>query len=330
MALGLPVGPTDLEGIVAILPTPSLPGADRWDCEASVDLEATSAMTEMIAGAGIDLFMTCGSFGEGASLLAQEHEALTRCVAETLAGHGLLFAGATTMNTRETIHLARRLVAAGADGLFLGRPMWMSLDGPGIVRFYRDVAEALPGIPVIVYDNEFAFKAKIGTETYKALAAIPQVIATKHIGGPTLAADLEATAGSMAVLPLDNQWPALAREHPSARAAWTGNAADGPEPLVALAAAVAAKDFARADTIAGEMAHAQAPMFPGGKLENFVDYNIPIAHARLEGSGKVRTGPPRPPYTTAPDGHLEGGRETGRRWARLCERYRDLPQRTAT
>jgi 4-(2-carboxyphenyl)-2-oxobut-3-enoate aldolase len=59
-------------------------------------------------------------------------------------------------------------------------------------------------------------------------------------------------------------------------------------------------------------------MFPGGKLENFVDYNIPIAHARLEGSGKVKSGPPRPPYLHAPESHLEGGRETGRRWASLA------------
>jgi len=315
------VGPSDLEGIVAILPTPSVAEADRWDCEASVDLEATAAMTEMIAGAGIGLMMTCGSFGEGASLLAEEHEAFTRCIADALAGRGLLFAGATTLGTRETIRLARRVLAAGADGLFLGRPMWMSLDAPGIVRFYRDVAEALPGVPIVVYDNGFAFKAKIDTPTYGALAAIPEVIATKHIGGPTMAADLEASEGRMAVLPLDCQWPALARTHPAARACWTGNAADGPEPLVALASAVAAGDLERAGSIAERMAWAQAPMFPGGRLENFVDYNIPIAHARLEGSGKVRTGPPRPPYTVAPEGHIAGGRETGRRWASLCAEF---------
>jgi dihydrodipicolinate synthase/N-acetylneuraminate lyase len=313
--------PDDIAGIVGILPTPSVPEADRWDCEQSVDLDSTAAMTAMVVSGGIRLLMTCGSFGEGATLLPEEHEALTACVADTLAGRGLLFAGATTMNTRETIRLARRLVDRGADGLFLGRPMWMSLDGPGILRFYRDVAEALPGVPIVVYDNQFAFKAKIDTATYAELAKIPEIVATKHIGGPTMADDLAAAEGQMAVLPIDAQWPALARDHPQARACWTGNAADGPEPLVALAAAVAARDVDRAEAIAARMAWAQAPMFPGGKLENFVDYNIPIAHARLEGSGLVRTGPPRPPYTRAPEGHMEGGRETGRRWRQLREEF---------
>jgi dihydrodipicolinate synthase/N-acetylneuraminate lyase len=175
---------------------------------------------------------------------------------------------------------------------------------------------------MVLYDNQFAFKAKIDTPTYAELSRIPEIIGTKHIGGPTMADDLLATEGRMRILPLDTQWAALAKRFPEAAAAcWTGNAADGPEPLLALAAAVGARDWERADAITARMAWAQAPMFPGGKLENFVDYNIPIAHARIEGSGFVRSGPPRPPYTTAPEGHLEGGRETGRRWASLRREF---------
>ena len=316
------LAPEDIEGIVGILPTPSLPGADRWDCEQSVAFDEVERMTARIASEGVRILMTCGSFGEGATLLHDEQVALAACIGEVLGARGLLFAGATTLNTRETVRLARRLVDAGADGLFLGRPMWMSLDGPGILRFYRDVAEALPGVPIVLYDNAFAFKAKIDTETYAELSRIPEIVATKHIGGPAMARDLAAVGGRMTVLPIDAAWPALARAHPGAvRACWTGNVADGTGPLTALARAVAAGDLDAADAIAARMAWAQAPMFPGGRLENFVDYNIPIAHARLEGSGLVRTGPPRPPYLLAPEGHVEGGRETGRRWASLAARY---------
>lgn len=312
------VTPADITGIVGILPTPSTPDAGHWSCAQSVDLDATAAMAERVVAGGIRILMTGGSFGEGASLTEEEHVLFTATLAGTLRGRALLFAGATTLNTRDTIARARRLVGCGADGLFLGRPMWMALDRPGILAFYRDVAEALPGVPIIVYDNQFAFKGKIDTETHAALSEIPEVVATKHIGGPSLAADLAAVAGRMRVLPIDAAWPALARAFPEeATACWTGNAADGPEPLAALARAVAARDFDRADRIAARMAWAQAAMFPGGRLENFVDYNVPIAHGRLEGSGLVRSGPPRPPYHLAPPGHVEGGRETGRRWAVL-------------
>lgn len=275
-------------------------------------------MTRQVVGGGVRILLTNGSLGEGATLTASEHRDFTACIASCLRGQGLLFAGVTTLNTRDTIQRARSLVDAGADGLFLDRPMWVSLDHPSIVRYYADIAEAIPGMPFILYDNQFAFKAKIATETYAALSHNQSIVGTKHIGGPAILDDIRAVGGRMRVLPFDTQWIALAKQFPDqVIACWTGNAADGTEPLVALDSAIRERDWARAEAITARMAWAQAPMFPGGKLENFVDYNIPIAHARIEGSGLVRSGPPRPPYIFAPDGHMEGGRETGRRWASL-------------
>ena len=308
----------DITGVLGMIPTPSTADAADWRCENSVDLEQTAKMVSQVVSGGVRILLTNGSLGEGATLIAREHQDFTDCVVQTMAGRGLLFAGVTTLNTRDTIARARSLVALGADGLFLGRPMWMSLDAPGIVRYYADLAEALPGVPFIVYDNQFAFKAKIATETYAELSRNPSIIAAKHIGGPAIADDLVAVGGRMRILPLDVQWCALAKAHPEAAVAcWSGNAADGVEPLVALDAAIRARDWARAEAISARMAWAQAPMFPGGKLENFVDYNIPLAHARIDGSGLVKSGPPRPPYLFAPEAYMEGGRETGRRWASL-------------
>lgn len=308
----------DITGVLGMVPTPSTPDADRWDCTASVDLDETARMVATIAGAGVRILVSNGSFGEGATLTADEQRDFTACMADALAGDGLLFAGVTTLNTRDSIARARSLVDAGADGLFLGRPMWMSLDGPMIVRYYADLAEALPGVPLIVYDNEFAFKAKIATETYAALSRNRAIVATKHIGGPALADDIRAVEGRMRILPVDSRWHDVATAFPDdALACWSGNAADGPEILVLLADAIARRDRVTSAAICERMAWAQAPMFPGGKIENFVDFNIPIAHARLEGSGRVRSGPPRPPYLAAPPDYIEGGRETGRRWASL-------------
>ena len=316
------ISAADITGVLGMLPTPSTPDADRWDCERSVDLDETARMVTMIAGAGVRILLTNGSFGEGATLTASEQRDFHECISRTLDGAGLLFAGVTTLNTRDTISRARSLLDAGADGLFLGRPMWMSLDQAGIVRYYADIAEALPGVALIVYDNEFAFKAKIATETYAALSRNPSIVAAKHIGGPAIVDDLRAVEGRMRMLPVDARWHDLARICPDeAAACWSGNVADGPEVLHLLAEAIARRDWGLSERICERMAWAQAPMFPGGRLENFIDYNIPIAHARLEGSGRVKSGPPRPPYLDAPIGHIEGGRETGRRWASLLELF---------
>ncbi len=319
------ISPADITGVLGMLPTPSTPDADHWSCENSVDLDETAKMVSTVLQGGVRIMLTNGSLGEGATLTAREHQDFTDCVVQTLAGHGLVFAGVTTLNTRDTISRARSLIALGADGLFLGRPMWMSLDQPSIIRYYQDLSEALPGVPFIVYDNQFAFKAKIATETYAALSHNRSIIGTKHIGGPAIVDDVRAVEGRMRVLPLDTQWVALAKVCPEETlACWSGNAADGCAPLIALDRAVTARDWPRAEAITNRMAWAQAPMFPGGKLEVFVDYNIPLAHARIDGSGLVKSGPPRPPYISAPEDYMEGGRETGRRWASLREEFAQL------
>src|SRR5215211_1072180 len=134
----------DIRGVFGILPTPSTADAGHWSCVHSVDLDETAKMVAGIVGAGDRMFLTNGSFGEGATLTWPEHQDFTDCIVQTLQGRGLLFAGVTTLNTRDTIMRARRLVELGADGLFLGRPMWMSLDAAGILRYYQDIAEALP------------------------------------------------------------------------------------------------------------------------------------------------------------------------------------------
>lgn len=176
----------DIRGIVGIVPTPATSDADDWRCLNSVNVAETEKMVEQVVEAGIELVMSTGTFGECASLTHQEWLQFSSCVAETIRGRVPFFAGVTTLNTRDTIARGREAIDVGADGLFVGRPMWLPLDDAGIVRFYRDITEALPGIPVVIYDNPAAFKGKISVEAYRQLADAPEIVATKHAGGPTL------------------------------------------------------------------------------------------------------------------------------------------------
>ena len=178
----------EIVGVLGMLPTPATADADQWSCTQSVALDATAAMAEMVVGGGVRILLTAGSFGEGASLTWEEHQAFTDCLVQTVGRRSLIFAGATTLNTRDTIARGRGLVALGADGLFLGRPMWMSLDPHDILRFYRDVSEALPGVPVIVYDIPGRTGTPIHTETLLRMAAHPRIVAVKDAKGDLFAA----------------------------------------------------------------------------------------------------------------------------------------------
>lgn len=312
----------DIKGVVGIIPTPSTPDAADWRVANTVDLEQTKLLVDAVVDAGIDVLMMTGTFGEGATLTWTELQEFTRCVVETARKRCPVFAGVTTLNTRDTIQRGRALVNIGADGLFLGRPMWLPLYDTAIVRYYSDIAEALPGVPQVVYDNPHAFKGKISPEIYGRLARIPEVVAAKHVGGPALEADLKAVGRSIRLLPFDSNWCDLAEKYPDVvTACWSGNVACGPNSIVALGRAIARRDWIAARAIETEIRWAAEAQLPGGNLNAFLDYSIPVGNGRFRGGGLFKPGAPRPPYIEAPAEYIAGGEETGRRFAQLHNKY---------
>jgi dihydrodipicolinate synthase/N-acetylneuraminate lyase len=255
-------------------------------------------------------------------LTENELNAFIACVVETVARRRPVFAGITTLNTRDTIRRARKLVDIGADGLFVGRPMWIAMDDKAIVRYYQDIAEALPGVPMCIYDNPSAFKGSISADVYDQLAAIPEIVASKHVTGPTLEKNLERFGHRIRILPLEIHWYDLAKKYPDkAEACWSGGIACAAAPTNALARAIEARDWTRAGEIAEQIKWAVSPMFEGGGLASVMDYSVQFAHARVTAAGLIDAGPPRPPYLFAPEEQLEGSRETGRRWAVLQQQF---------
>ncbi|MES2534835.1 MAG: dihydrodipicolinate synthase family protein [Pseudomonadota bacterium] len=312
----------DISGIVGILPTPATPDAAHWRAQNTVNLTETEKMVRVVLDAGVDLLMTTGTFGECATLTWDELRDFVDCVVRTVHGAVPVFAGVTTLNTRDTIQRGRDLIAIGADGLFVGRPMWLAMDDVAIVRFYRDVAEALPGVPLVVYDNPSAFKGKISAAAYEALADIPEVIAAKHVGGPALISDILAVGKRLRILPLETDWYDVAQAHPDlARACWSGSVACAPAPIVALADAIRVRDWQRAQALTVKLRWAVGPMFPGGDMAKFMDYSIPLGHARFSAAGLIDPGPCRPPYLEAPAEYVAGSLECGRRWATLQSEF---------
>lgn len=314
--------PQDFTGLAGIVPTPATPDADRWSTAHSVNLAETEKMTRLVVEAGTDIIMTTGTFGECASLSERELLDFVRCVVETTAGRRPVFAGVTCLNMRETITRGRALVDSGATGLFIGRPMWLAMDEEGIVRYYQDIAAALPGVPLVVYDNPIAFKGKISTDAYRALADIPEVVAAKHVGGPSLEGDALAVGEKCRILPLAADWLRVARQHPSLmRAAWSGSIACAPAPLVALAREIRDRHWEAAEAISARCQWAESAMFAGADLAKFMDYSIQIGHLRFASAGLIDPGPPRPPYLSLPESFRGGAIECGRRWAQLQAEY---------
>ena len=315
----------DIRGVVGIVPTPATADAERWDAEATVNLPESAKMIEAVVDAGVDIIMTTGTFGECSTLTWPELQTFVDCVVQTTNRRRPVFAGVTTLNTRDTIARGRELVRLGADGLFAGRPMWIAMDDKQIVRYYRDIAEALPGVPLVVYDNPPAFKGKISNDVYAQLAKIPEVVAAKHVGGPQLEADMRTVGENIRILPLETEWYPIAQIVPGlALACWSGAVACAPSPIAALGRAILARDWAAAETLHNKANWAIETMFPGGEFARFINYSIQLGHERFRAAGLIDPGPCRPPYIGVPDEYLAGAKEVGRRWRTLEDEFANV------
>ncbi len=98
-------------------------------------------------------FLVLGSNGESKSLTEDEKLKVLESVIQEKADHQIVMAGTGYESTRQTIDFSKKAEKAGADIVSLLSPSYFkkSLTDDALIRYYRDVAEAL-GIPVFAYN----------------------------------------------------------------------------------------------------------------------------------------------------------------------------------
>jgi dihydrodipicolinate synthase/N-acetylneuraminate lyase len=318
----------DLQGVIAITPTPAKEGADSWKLRDSVDLDETARLVDQLCKDGVNGLITTGTTGECATLLDHELVAFADCVVQSVRKRVPVFIGATNLGTRSTIDRVRSVMDVGADGTLLGLPMWQTPTVDIAVQFFVDVAEAVPEASILIYQNQSAFKFDFGPGFWRAIVSkVPNVIGAKDGDYGRLLPKLEATGGKVNFLPNDrNAYPFALLSQETTTACWSTAACMGPEPAIALMEAIRSKDMEQAKAVFEDMAWAGATFQPPGGLADFAKYNIQLEKLRMEQAGYCRPGPNRPPYQLPmPENIAEGARECGRRWVELRKKYAKVP-----
>lgn len=324
----------DIQGAMAIMPTPAKPDASDWRAERTVDLDETARVANALVEAGVDGILCLGTFGEGSTLTWDEKTDFTATLVETVKGRVPVFGGTTALNTRESIRQTRAAADIGVDGVMTGPPMWCAADVPTAVQFYKDLAEACPDTAICVYANHEAFKFEFPRPFWAQVAEIPQVVCAKYLGVGTLYPDLNLSRRRIRFLPIDADYYAAARIDPEfCTAFWTSGAVCGPNPVIHLRDSVkharASGDWSQAKAVTDDIGRSFQTLFPNGSFKEFSMYNIGLEKARMNQAGWMVAGPCRPPYHMVPEPYLEGARESGRRWAELHEKYgNQIPEKT--
>ena len=153
-----------------------------FDRDGKVDEPAVRRLARRQIDAGIHFLVPCGTTGESPTLTEDERVRIVELVVAEAAGRVPVLAGAGGYDTREVIHVGKRMLGAGANGLLSVTPYYNKPTPEGLYQHYRAIAEAVP-LPIIVYNVPGRTGVNVDPGTLARLSTIPGIAGVKEASG---------------------------------------------------------------------------------------------------------------------------------------------------
>ncbi|SHJ98368.1 4-hydroxy-tetrahydrodipicolinate synthase [Roseomonas rosea] len=268
-----------LPGISGILVTP-------FDGEDGIAPQLLRPVIDRAVKAGVHILTANGNTGEFYGLTTAEAERMVHAAAEMIDGRVPLIGG-VGRSIHDATSLARASKKAGAAALMVHQPPDPFVAPRGVVSYVQRVAEAGDGLPLVLYLRN----AGIGLEAIEKLCAIPGVAGVKWATPEPLKlaeAIRRADPKTVWVGGLAEVWaPPLTAV--GARGFTSGLINVWPEHSVAIHAALAAGDYAKANALIATMS-----TFEELRAEEGNGTNVSVVKAALKLMGND-CGHVRPP-----------------------------------
>lgn len=153
-----------------------------FTADGALDEAAIRRLVRRQINAGIHFLVPCGTTGEVPTLSETERRRVVELVLEEAGGTVPVLAGAGGYDTREVVHAARQMQAAGAQGLLSVTPYYNKPTPEGLYQHYAAIAEATD-LPIIVYNVPGRTGCNVDASTLARLATIPTVVGVKEASG---------------------------------------------------------------------------------------------------------------------------------------------------
>src|SRR5438105_6415271 len=148
-----------------------------------IDFDDLRRLVEWHVEQGTDGLAPVGTTGESPTLDHEEHERVIAAVVEQARGRLKVMPGTGSNSTREAIRLTRFAKKAGATGALMVGPYYNKPTQEGYLRHFAAVAEAVPELPIVLYNIPGRTGSNILPETIARLAKIPQIVGIKEATG---------------------------------------------------------------------------------------------------------------------------------------------------
>ncbi|WP_420369911.1 4-hydroxy-tetrahydrodipicolinate synthase [Curtobacterium sp. L1-20] len=166
---------TTISGSIHALVTP-------FHDDESLNLDQMRLHTDRAVQAGADGVFCLGTNGEFFQQTEDERLAVLETVVDAAAGRVPVYGGAGAVGTKETVRIAQRMQAAGADVLSVITPYFAAASQDELYRHFAVVAEAVD-IPVLIYNIPARTGNTITPATVARLAEIDNIAGVKDSSG---------------------------------------------------------------------------------------------------------------------------------------------------
>ncbi len=152
------------------------------NADGSINYEQLASYIEFQISNGTDAIISCGTTGESSTMTDEEHIEVMRFTIEKVNHRVPVICGTGSNDTAYAVNLSKTAEALGADGLLLVTPYYNKTSQRGLVKHFKAIADAVK-IPCIVYNVPSRTGVNISLDTYKELAEVENIVATKEASG---------------------------------------------------------------------------------------------------------------------------------------------------
>jgi 4-hydroxy-tetrahydrodipicolinate synthase len=153
--------------------------------DGSVDLDLAARLAVHLVEHGSDGLVLCGTTGESPTLSWQEQHEIFAAVKGAVGSRAALLAGSGSNCTAEAVEATREAASLGADGALVVVPYYNKPPQDGLEAHFRAVAQAAPGLPLMLYNIPGRTGTSLAPETTARLLDCPNVVSFKAASGTT-------------------------------------------------------------------------------------------------------------------------------------------------
>ena len=167
---------TPITGSIVALATP-------MHDDGSVDYKALARLIDWHVEQGTNCIGVVGTTGESPTVDVEEHHEIIRFSVEHARGRVPIMAGTGANSTAEAIDHAKFALSTGAACQLQVVPYYNKPTQEGIYRHFKAIAEAVPGLPMVLYNVPGRTVADVQHETVLRLAQVPGIVGIKEATG---------------------------------------------------------------------------------------------------------------------------------------------------